>query len=102
MKGSQARDKTVVHQRRGIPKLLKSGDRFDGCEATWRYVDGSQGFGSLQNFQEERDFARTMQEAKGNPLAEAYYARIGHTLAEMPIERAMERERLYRSRSFSS
>ena len=88
-------DIVALHHRLGIPELLNA-DGFSAYEATWRYIDGSQGFGSLRNFQEERDFARTMEEAKENPLAEAYYARFGHTLAEMPMERAAERERLWR------
>lgn len=40
-----------------------------------------------------------MEAAVGNPLTESYYARVGHTVKEMPIERAAERERLWRRKA---
>jgi GNAT superfamily N-acetyltransferase len=84
------------YRRQGIPELLDSSDRIGEHKAIWRYADGSQGFGSFRNFEEERDLALTMKEARGNSLAEAYYARIGFTIKEMPIERASARERMAR------
>jgi hypothetical protein len=68
-------------------------------EVTWSYADGSLAFGSFQDFEEERDLALTMEESRGHRLAETYYARTGFSLKEMPIERAVVRERLARLRS---
>jgi hypothetical protein len=96
MKPRDVQEVIEIYRRRGIPELVDTSDRVSGHEVTWRYADGSQEHGSSQNFQEERDLALTMEEAGGNPLAEAYYARMGHTLKEIPLERAAERERLWR------
>lgn len=87
------------YRRQGIPELVDTLERISWHEVTWRYVDGSQEHGSSQNFREERDLALTMEEARGNPFAEAYYARFGFTVEQMPIQRAAKRERLLRSRA---
>ena len=93
--GSDALAETIAaHRRHGIPHLIDVGDRDGRGEVTWRYLDGSQGFGSRRDFEDERDLAITLDAARSSPLAEAYYARYGQTLQEIPLARAELRELL--------
>ena len=91
-------DIVALHHRLGIPGLLNA-DGLSAYEATWRYIDGSQGIGARFGILPGRSAtsSRTMEEAKENPPAEAdSRTMFGHTLAETPMERAAERERLWR------